>query len=192
MGSNKLSYEIKQNKLSGKELEFIQACLLGDGSLSKSGKYYRLRIAHQLKHKEYVLWKYNYLKQICASPPAIDRINNSYRFGTVGHKDITQLRNLWYRSIKQIPPKFRLTNLALAIWLMDDGSRIHNTVNFSVHNFSIASIHKLQKLMKLKKIETTIHSDGKGSRLYIQQGSYPIFKRLVTPYIVKCMAYKLP
>jgi LAGLIDADG DNA endonuclease family len=192
MGATKQSLNIKLQSLSNKEINFIQACLLGDGTLSKSGKHFRLRVAQKASHKQYVLWKYNNLQKLCVSKPTLDKVNNSFRFGTVGHPHVTGLQKLWYKPTKQIPEKFTLDSLALAIWFMDDGCRIHNTVNFSVHNFSSHSIALLQKQLLEMKIVTSVQSDGKGKRLYIKQNSYAIFERLVKPYIVKCMAYKLP
>lgn len=75
---------------------------------------------------------------------------------------------------------------------MDDGCRTGKTVNFSVHNFAAESISILQQELIGYGIETTVNSDGKGSRLYVRQRSYLSFKELVKPYIQTCMAYKLP
>ncbi len=75
---------------------------------------------------------------------------------------------------------------------MDDGTKHRDTVDFSVHNFKKSDIVRLQKIFRKYKVQTTINSDGKGSRLYVIKRSYPAFKSLVKPYIVKCMAYKLP
>ncbi len=192
MGATRQSYNLKSQNLHPEEINFIQACLLGDGTLSKSGKHYRLRVAHKAAHKEYVDWKYSNLQRLCVSEPAVDSINQSFRFGTVGHPQISGLRKLWYQPTKQVPNEFRLDAKALAVWFMDDGTRIHNTINFSVHNFSESSIIFLQKLLLEMKIETTVQSDGKGKRLYVKQSSYAIFKDFVKPYILECMAYKLP
>lgn len=192
MGASKLSYKLKLNPLTIDNISFIQACLLGDGSLMQSGKHYRLRIAHKQAHSEYVNWKYQQLKNLCVSIPTVDRTNNSLRFGTVGHPDISEIRELWYRPTKEIPCNFLLDARTLAIWFMDDGGRTRNTVNFSVHSFSVDSINYLQTLLVQLGIFSSIHSDGKGPRLYIKQPSYQIFKELVKPFILGCMAYKLP
>ena len=75
---------------------------------------------------------------------------------------------------------------------MDDGCKHRNTVDFSVHNYEITDIERLQKLLGEKGIKTSINSDQKGSRLYVIKSSFNVFKKLVKPYIVDCMAYKLP
>ena len=83
--------------------------------------------------------------------------------------------------------------MTVAIWFMDDGTRHRNdTVNISVHSFSKDSLNILQNKLFEYMIDTTINSDSKGARLYIKKKSYPNFKKLVKPYIIRCMAYKLP
>ena len=160
--------------------------------LVKSGKHYRFRVEHTVRHKQYVEWKYQLLKQICLTPPVYIPNHCSVKMSTVGHPKITELRNAWYHKQKHVPVNFRLSPLMLAIWFMDDGTKHRDTVDFSVHSFADESLQILQKQMSQFGIETTINSDGKGARLYVKKHSYPIFKSLVTPYIVECMAYKLP
>ena len=192
MSQTKLANQIKQIQLTPVEKEVIIACLLGDGTLSKSGKNYRLRIEHNSKHKEYVEWKYNLLKRICVSEIQYMDAHSSYRFGTIGHPEITLLRQIWYQPDKQIINELKLTPLMIAVWFMDDGTKHRDTVDISVHNFSPVSIKMLRKQLWKFSIETTINSDSKGARLYILKKSYPNFKTLVAPYVQKCMAYKLP
>ena len=192
MPQTKLSNQIKQSQLTSAEKEMIIACLLGDGTLSKSGKNYRLRIEHNSKHKEYVEWKYNLLKRICISEIQYIAAHSSYRFGTIGHPEITLLRQIWYQPAKQIIAGLELTPLMIAVWFMDDGTKHRDTIDISVHNFSPVSIEMLQKQLLRFNVKTTINSDSKGARLYVLKKSYSNFKTLVKPYIVECMAYKLP
>jgi hypothetical protein len=185
---------IKKYPLFTEEIGVIIGCLLGDGTLSKSGKDYRLRIEHAEKHSEYVSWKYAMLKRLTVSEPVKIKAHNSMRFGTVGHPDLTDLRATWYHGkAKHVPKSFsELDAISIAIWFMDDGSKHRDTVDFSVHNFEKIEIMKLQKILHDYGVETTINSDGKGSRLYVKKDSYKAFKNLVKPYIVSCMEYKLP
>lgn len=174
------------------EKEVIIGCLIGDGSLEKSGKLYRLRIGHTVRHSSYVLWKYLLLQRICLTGPQYVPKTVSLRFGTVGHSELSEIRCKWYiKGIKNIPNGFKLTPLMIAIWFMDDGCSRGKTVDFSVHCFSIRSINTLRKGLTDFNISTTINSDGKGNRLYVRRSSYFNFKELVKPYIQPCMAYKL-
>ena len=54
MGATRQSYKLKSQQLDSEEFEFIQACLLGDGTLSAAGKHFRLRVAQKAAHKDYV------------------------------------------------------------------------------------------------------------------------------------------
>lgn len=183
---------IKQTALTLSEKEVIAGCLLGDGTLTKAGKHYRLRIEHAFSDREYVDWKFQLLNRLCVSDVQYVDAHRSFRFGTVGHPEITDLRGVWYNPTKQIPANLELTPLMLAIWFMDDGTKHRDTVDFSVHSFSEKSIKYLQILMLLSGINTTVNSDGKGNRLYVLKESYSNFKKLTKPYIVRCMTRKLP
>lgn len=165
----KQSNFIKQMKLTPQEVEVVIACLLGDGTLSKSGKNYRLRIEHNSKHKEYVEWKYNLLKRLCVFKVQNIPVHSSLRFGTVGHPEITQLRHLWYLQTKQIISGLRLTPMMIAVWFMDDGTKHRDTVDISVHNFSSDSTEILQQQLLDFGVETTINSDAKGARIYVRR-----------------------
>ena len=193
MSHTRLSNLLKCYALLPLEKEVISACLIGDGSLEKSGKYYRLRVGHTVRHSEYVLWKYKYLQRLCLTEPTYVPKTNSLRFGTIGHPELSDLRYQWYENgVKIIPLEFRLTPLTLAIWFMDDGCKHGKSVDFSVHCFSQESAENLQRALSEFNILTTINFDGKGKRIYVRSDSYSNFKELVNPYIQTCMAYKLP
>lgn len=160
--------------------------------MTQSGLHYRLRVEHALKYKDYVSWKYKNLQRLCMKEIQNVPQHSSVRFGTVGHPEITAMRQEWYCPEKQVPVDLKLTSLILAIWFMDDGTRHRDTVDISVHNFSTESLNYLRDQLKLFQIETTINTDSKGFRLYVLKKSYECFKRFVKPYILKCMAYKLP
>lgn len=137
------------------------------------------------------------LKRLSVSQPKALPAHSSLRFGTVGHPELSKMREEWYiNGKKTVSTKIKnLSAITIAVWFMDDGTKHRDTVDFSVHSFSIHDIRRLQKILLEKRIKTTVNSDSKGSRLYIlyiMKKSYPAFKRLVNPYIVKCMAYKLP
>lgn len=178
--------------MTAQEIEFVEACLLGDGTLSRSGKHFRLRIEHGVRQLEYVEWKYQKLQRLCISPPVYVATHRSVRFGTIGHPQLTIMRQAWYRSHKCVPPDFRLTPESLAIWFMDDGTRKHRTVDISAYGFSKGEIQRLCGQLAAWGVTSTINGDSRGFRLYVRQKSYPVFKELVKPYIHECMTYKLP
>ena len=196
MVRNSLSNRIKDLVISEFEEQFIIGCLLGDATLSKSGKFHRVRIEQKADHKEYVDWKFNQLKRLCLTPPQFNSKHNSYRFGTVGHPKLTELHSIFYNTDRSINPTIldKINALSIAIWFMDDGYKIHNTVGISTNNFSEVALMQLKSLLEKYGISTSLQKDKQRKRTYISSKSFQSFKKLVKPYIdkVQCMAYKLP
>ena len=193
MSHTRRSNHLKTIKLTPSEREVILGCIIGDGSLEKSGKHYRLRIGHTIRHRDYVRWKYNLLQRICITEPRYVPYTRSMRIGTIGHPELSKIRDQWYlNGTRQVPADFKLTPLMIAIWFMDNGCKHGESVDFSVHSYSKESIKILQIDLEEFGIDTTVNSDGKSSRLYVKRSSYDCFERLVKPYIQRCMAYKLP
>lgn len=184
---------LKTTKILSSEMEIIIGSLIGYGSLTSSGKHYRLRVGHTVRHNDYVQWKYLLLKRLCITNPQYVPMTSSVRFGTIGHPELSKMRYLWYKNgVKTIPLDFRLTPLMIAIWFMDDGCKQGNSVDFSVHCFSLKCIDILRNALAEYDIATTVNFDGKGHRIYVRRNSYNNFEKLVKPYIQPCMAYKLP
>jgi hypothetical protein len=195
----RIANERKGQSFTPIEREVVIGCLLGDGTLTKSGRDYRLRIEHRAAHREYVDWKYSQLQRFCVTLPQFVQQHQSYRFGTVGHSELTELRRVFYGNGGKRVPEFlerQFGPLALAILLMDDGSRIHNTVSFALHCYSEVDAELMRSILRRLGIESTWQFDGHdyGRRLYVATSSYATLKRLVKPYVdqVPCMAYKLP
>ncbi|MBI2091980.1 MAG: hypothetical protein HYY43_00870 [Deltaproteobacteria bacterium] len=196
MSHTKSSNVIKQVTLTSLEKEVIIGCLLGDGSLDCAGKEYRLRVEHKADHKEYVLWKYAFLKRLCLTAPQYVSTHDSYRFGTVGHAEITRLRKSFYvNGIKIIPDDLSITPLMLAILFMDDGCKIHSTASLALHAYSLKEINHILVELNKYNVRGSVQKDGHGEakRLYIKTASYETFKKLVESYVkdVSCMTCKL-
>jgi hypothetical protein len=189
--SNKAN-SLKHIPLAAHEKELVEAFLLGDGTLSKSGRYYRLRVEHMSQDRDYVLWKYQQIKHLCISNIRYVPSHDSYRFGTVGHPALSLMRDKWYCPQKEVPDSFELTPFKLSIWFMDDGTRHRDTVDISVHSFSKRSLCLLREQLSSFRITTTVNSDAKGNRLYILKKSYKRFEELTKPYSLTCMARKWP
>jgi hypothetical protein len=194
MSQTKQGNFIKKTNLTDLEKEVILGSLLGDGTLERSGNYhFRFRFCHTVKHIGYTKWKYNLIKRICISDLQYVKANNSMRVGTVGHSELTKMREEWYANgVKEVPFGFHLTPLILGIWFQDDGYRHGNSIGLSTHCFSKNSIEILRKELMRFFILANANLDGRGYRIYVKVVSYSNFKKLVKPYIQNCMAYKLP
>jgi len=78
---------------------------------------------------------------------------------------------------------------------MDDGGRRKDCHGMFLNTLSYSKIEqeKLQKcLVKNFGIETRIHWISDGYRLYIPTNSAKNFCKLISPYIISSMIYKLP
>ena len=90
--------------------QLLIGSLLGDGSFVSVGKYAKnkcLSIAHSIKQKDYLLYKWNILNKYNLVPPIREsKVNNSRytheltecRLKTRLHPIFTEIRNLYYDS----------------------------------------------------------------------------------------------
>lgn len=117
-------------------------------------------------------------------------------FTTMQLPCFTVLRHLWYNSegIKVVPENIEqlLTGVALAHWIMGDGSRQNKGLHLSVYNFSQKDVTLLRDAILTNfKVTTTIHSTVTGPRIYVSAAQMPLIHRAVLPYMVPSMYYKL-
>jgi hypothetical protein len=87
-----------------------------------------------------------------------------------------------------------LTPLALAIWFMDDGSKINNTVRIATNCFTYEEVVFLSAvLLKNFNLISKPHKSGKdkGHILYFSSSSMVQFSKIVKPYMLPSMFYKL-
>ena len=87
-----------------------------------------------------------------------------------------------------------LTPLALAIWFMDDGSKLEPGVRIATNNFTLNEVQFLCDILYKKyNLIATVHSGGKdkGFVLYINKKSVPLFISLVKIYMHPSLYYKL-
>lgn len=108
--------------------------ILGDGFLQKTGKSNaRLRLEHSFKQKEYLLWKYQILKNYFQSKPQyLERSNlkfgKSYQYiraQSSSGSEFGKLLQLFYVNNTKVIPAAIVNSLkdplSLAVWFMDDG-----------------------------------------------------------------------
>jgi hypothetical protein len=98
--------------------------------------------------------------------------------------------------IKIVPMNIEkyLTPLALAIWFMDAGSKIGNTTRIANIYFTFEEICFLCEVLKRKfNITATPNKCGKnkGFIIYIHVNSMFMFSKLIKPYMLPSLYYKL-
>jgi len=105
------------------------------------------------------------------------------------------LRSVWYvDNIKIVPSNIKelLTPIALAHWIMGDGSKHNEGLHLSVYAFSTSEVELLvYALTQIFNINCSLHNTDKGSRIYINKASTDILRPLVVEHFVPSMKYKL-
>jgi len=186
----------------------------------RRGKGTRIIFEQCNKNIEYLLWFHKYLSDrgYCSNkvPKLKKRISgkgkilfhyriNSYTFTSFNwlHDMFYTLDNLKGKYTKVIPLNLEkyLTPLALAIWFMDDGSICGSSVKIATNCFTDDEILFLCDLLKRKYdiLCSKVKDNKKGSgirnqimsSLYIYKRSLPHFSKIVKPYMVPSMYYKL-
>ena len=190
----KLAREARKLSFSQKQLMFIIGSILGDGYLDTTTRGYSLRIHHGITQKEYVEFKYSLISNFVNSKPK--RSGNAYYFRTVSHSLLSQLRSIFYSDHKKVIPKLFLRKnfdpFALAIWIMDDGAADKNQLRINTQSFSLEENLWLIKFLQTKfGIKSTINVDRRKYRLRIANSSMNLLKKLINPYIIPSMFYKL-
>lgn len=186
-------------------ISVLVGSLLGDGHAERqlSGGI-RFRFKQQVKHKIYIFWLHSFFfnRGYCTSNLPVlfeqklgDKMFKAYRFGTLSFSNLMWLYKSFYTNskIKIIPKNIGelLTPLALAIWIMDDatwkpGVRIATNC-FTKHEIELLSFTLYTKF----NIKSTLHKNNNSYQLYIKQESLPVLKKIIMPYFMPSMFYKL-
>ncbi len=192
-------------ELSNEEKQVILGSLLGDGSLAinKGGVNAFYREIHSLNQEEYILWKFKYFKKFDVRKKrgkTFDmRTKKEYHrilIWTKTHPQLTTLHKLFYNEKK------RLTNevlgliecMGLAVWYMDDGyySYGRNRCYLSTNCFSYEEHVVIKEWFREKwDIEVQIHKSGKAYNIHFSGNNAEKFLKLVEPFIIKSLKYKL-
>lgn len=208
LGVNNKAVRNLRNSLSLSEIQksLIYGTMMGDGCIygnaGEKQKNYRLQIIHTDKQKELVLWKYKILSNFVLKPPKYLKANNSWRFRTISHPEITEIYSQFYRSNKKMLPmnieEIMKNKLSLAVWYMDDGCKWLSKgrelgLILNTQNFEVDEIIKIQDVFeKLYRISPRRHRDHGRFRLHIQLKDQCKFLDLIKDNIIDTLRYKLP
>lgn len=165
-------------------------------------------------HKDYLFWLFEFFRDrgYCTNNLPFkstlksgDKYYEFYRFNTFTYSSLLDIYKLFYTSTKKkvIPNNIEefLTPLALAIWIMDDGTFKSPGLRIATNWFKKQEVELLGRALETKfNIKSSLHYNnapaadpwGKGKyQLYIKKESMPLLKKLVLPHIVPSMLYKL-
>ena len=193
-------------KLPDYYYSIVVGLLLSDGWLiisSKTSKNARLGFKQSIKNVPYVLFIFNQLSHYCSSFPNINkskRVGKIYfelSFFTRSLPCFTELYNLFYiNNVKVIPKNIYdlLSPVALAQWIQGDGWFKSQGVYLCTDSYSIKDVVLLMNVLIIRyNLKCTLHksSNKTGYRIYISRKSLDELKKIVKPYFIHSMLYKL-
>lgn len=183
--------------------------LLGNGHGEKRflGVGTRFSFSQEAFHVNYLMFLHKLISDLgyCNSKlPLITtrlgrkgKIRKVARFTTWTYTSFNWIYDLWYdNKIKHVPECIDqyMTPLALAIWIMDDGAKIGKGIKFCTNSFSYNdSLILIKALNKNFNIKASILSAGTTDLywIYIWKESMTEVLKIVSPYIIPEMKYKL-
>ena len=199
-----------QNFFSQNQIDVLIGSVLGDARLEcrsigvRNPISARLRIHQSDKQKEYVFWKYSILENLVLKgprkvkawhDPKRNKDHYSWYFHTKTFPELGELYHYFYKNkVKILPDSIfdSLTTQAIAIWFMDDGSNVKNGYTISTHNFELEDQLKIVDFLKSKyNILSSIVKDRNKLKIFIGKGSYQKFSKIIEPYIIPSMNYKI-
>ena len=208
MYSREIESRKKNLKLLGEQREVLIGVVLGDGHLEtqNEGRTYRLKIEQSIKHRDYVEHLFQIFNEWVNSPPK-SRLRTGKDgtetemtgFQTYSHSAFRFYAQQFYPDGKKRIPKLIskwLTPRALAYWFMDDGSlkwRQSRAVILNTQGYRQDEVKKLASLLKAKfGLEAVMRKQQEGFQICIRGQSLEEFVKLVGPYLLKGMWYKIP
>lgn len=205
MNVKKLEEYKKGLKLTNRQRELLVGLILGDGHLeTQNGRTYRLKVEHSIKQKDYADWLYqNFREWVNQTPKArvkdsFGKRITSYGFTTYTTGSLRFYAQQFYFGKKKVIPagiEKLLTPQALAIWFMDDGSwKSDHHKTYIIHSLGYSRNELILIIEALKKkfgINAGTHKQYDKWRIYIYSDSAEKFKKLIAPYVVPSMKYKL-
>ena len=194
-------------------ISIIIGSVLGDSHLEKRNRGIGTRIKFEQSNKnvEYLMWFHSYFstRGYCNinKPELKKRIRKNgeiyfhYSINTFTFSSFNWIHDMFYmcsegKYVKIIPLNIEqyLTPLALAIWFMDDGSKLKKGAKIATNCFTYKELSQLCEILKNKfNLTVTIHSGGKnkGYTLYISSQSMTTFSNIVKPFMLPTLYYKL-
>nr|YP_009105830.1 putative LAGLIDADG homing endonuclease [Koliella corcontica]YP_009105841.1 putative LAGLIDADG homing endonuclease [Koliella corcontica]AIT94540.1 putative LAGLIDADG homing endonuclease [Koliella corcontica]AIT94547.1 putative LAGLIDADG homing endonuclease [Koliella corcontica] len=161
--------------------DLLIGCILGDCNVQQNGINYRVAFDHSISQLEYVKWKHLVLQPY--TTPIVEysvydkRNHKNYkkvRFKTLTKPFFNDYYQIFYTNkVKTIPQnihEYLKSELALAVWYLDDGALRTDCRGLRLHtnSFSFQEVHLLKNVLKKNfEIDCQIHKQGKGFNIYI-------------------------
>lgn len=189
-------------------ISIIYGSMLGDAHAERraGGVGTRILFFQESSHQDYLLYLHSLVAnlQYCsATVPVIStrlgskgRLRQVIRFSTWTYTSFNFIREEWYQGETKVVPKsvaLYLTPMALAIWIMDDGSRAGSGLKLSTNSFTREEVEYLIEILHDKYgIKCSLHKTGAVGQfnIYVWTESMSTLAGIVKPYIILSMKYK--
>jgi len=190
-------------KITDIQRAVIVGSILGDGNLSGnwSNTNYRLKISHSVKQSEYLLWKYEVLKDFVLTQPQVYEKTKSISFRTISHNEFTEFYKLFYPFGKKIIPRnikdLTKDPITIAIWFMDDGNirKVREKIYgyyLNTQSFSLVENKVLIEALKSNfGINSMVMKNQGKYRIYIGAEGKKLFSELIKNLVIQSMQYKI-
>lgn len=192
----------KSNQEFSQAEKVLIGTLLGDSFLEKRNLKTRLAIKHSINQFDYLTWKHKVLKPY--EPGKITKVFDcQYPFAKFVTKTSSKL-NKWQEIFyvngrKCVPENIRTifsSPMSLAVWFMDDGTidKRQGSILLETQSFYEDEIQGLTSCLNRNyNLKAKIHKSGKnrGLRIYLPVKEAKEFSKIVEPYVIKQMRYKL-
>lgn len=175
--------------------------MLGDGCLAKHGRHHRLHVKHKAAQRALAEFKRQAFSDFVTMPlHEFDQQLRGRGFPAVQFASRTSpVFSEWHARFyedrrKGVPKDIEslLTPLATAVWFMDDGAADFAGVTFQTHCFTGEEVRLLRGVMEQRYgLDVRVRANRGGEILYICAASMDDFTRLVEPFIIPELAYKL-
>lgn len=199
-------------------LSLFFGTLLGDSHAElRSEKSVRFSLQQENSNCEYLFWFHKYLAErgYCSikKPKLYKRIGTKgkirffYRINSYSYPNLIWFYNAFYKSIDESKNKIKikhipsnkylntfLTPLSLAVWIMDDGGKCSAGLKIATNSFTYNDLKRIIKFLYVKyKLECSIIKTGHDNQfnIYFLKKTMPKLSKLIKPYIVPSMYYKL-
>lgn len=193
--------EVQDRLLTQEQQAVLTGTLLGDGSLPIHGRNPRLFVKHKADHETLALYKYEVFRDfISMRPHYFDQCLNGRNYPCVQFVTRTNVafaawRRRFYRGRRKVVPvdiASDLSPLAVAVWLMDDGSADYAGLTFQTHSFTRVETSRLAAVLRRKYgLRTGIRANRGSWIVYVFAESIPRLQEIVAPHVLPVFEYKL-
>jgi hypothetical protein len=184
--------------------QLVLGGILGDASIGMGNKRSlnaRVNFKQSIKQYEYCMWKYDIMKSLVKTPPTIEN-NGGYgdkivTFNTMSMPCFTDIYNMVKRNGETTITTEHLDritdSIALAVWIMDDGSNDkNNLLHISLGNRTEEEVKLLQSWMKREwDIYSTVTKNKEWTMNVLRQCESIKLKKLIEPHVIDSMKYKI-